>query len=308
MKELRRPSRPSRRLETSAQELGATVRGAQNRGLWNCAAISRKPASELERMREGLSAERARRASIEQILSERAYTADAVQKLFNVAREHGTRIQCEAGFHAVGLLADYAEVQEKYEGAIEQFLRDELEYVVVESFDHARAGISLLRDEMGGRATFFVDSLSKLNICVAGSRCFTADACGSSWTTRPPGRLPRTTGVRREAFSHQAAYRLRRRNRSSGRAHGERKSAQLFSHSRWHVLSRPHGFRRTRRRSRTAGAEARVAPARNGSAAAGAGGKRATSGNDAAEKKRLRKARSKLHPLSRAKWKRKNLW
>ena len=64
----------------------------------------------------------------------------------------------------MGLLADYAEVQEQYEGAIEQFLRDELEYVVVESFDQARAGVALLRDEMGGRATFFVDSLSKLNI------------------------------------------------------------------------------------------------------------------------------------------------
>ena len=62
------------------------------------------------------------------------------------------------------MLADYAEVQEKYEGAIEQFLREELEYVVVESFDHARAGVALLRDEMGGRATFFVDSLSKLNL------------------------------------------------------------------------------------------------------------------------------------------------
>ena len=68
------------------------------------------------------------------------------------------------GFRAVGLLADYAEVEEKFESAIEQFLRDELEYVVVETFDSARAGVSLLRDEMGGRATFFVDSLSSLNI------------------------------------------------------------------------------------------------------------------------------------------------
>src|SRR5581483_10452827 len=57
-----------------------------------------------------------------------------------------------------------AEVQETYETAIEQFLKEELEYVVVESFEHARAGVSLLRDEMGGRATFFVDSLNKLNL------------------------------------------------------------------------------------------------------------------------------------------------
>jgi chromosome segregation protein len=66
------------------------------------------------------------------------------------------------GFRAVGVLADYAEVEEQYEGAIEQFLRDELEYVVVETFDHARAGVSLLREEMGGRATFFVDSLRQM--------------------------------------------------------------------------------------------------------------------------------------------------
>ncbi|MGB0034487.1 MAG: AAA family ATPase, partial [Candidatus Acidiferrales bacterium] len=144
--------------EKRAQGLGATVRGAQTH-LVELRRTQQETAQQLERTREGLSAERARHASIEQILSERAYTADAVQKLFNVNGEGESR-----GFRAVGLLADYAEVEEKYEGAIEQFLREELEYVVVESFDHARAGIALLRDEMGGRATFFVDSLRNLKI------------------------------------------------------------------------------------------------------------------------------------------------
>ena len=32
--------------------------------------------------------------------------------------------------------------EEQHEAAIEQYLRDELEYVVVETFDHARAGVS----------------------------------------------------------------------------------------------------------------------------------------------------------------------
>jgi chromosome segregation protein len=144
--------------ERRAEELGAAARDAQAR-LVAFRGAQQETAHQLKQTREDLSAERARHSSVEQILSERAYTADAVQKLFN---EHGGT---EArGFHAVGLLADYAEVQEQYEGAIEQFLRDELEYVVVESFDQARAGVALLRDEMGGRATFFVDSLSKLNI------------------------------------------------------------------------------------------------------------------------------------------------
>ena len=144
--------------ERRAQELGTAARGAQAR-LIALRGAQQETAQHLKQTREALSAERARHSSVEQILSDRAYTADAVQKLFNANGEAETR-----GFRAVGLLADYAEVQEQYEGAIEQFLRDELEYVVVESFDQARAGVALLRDEMGGRATFFVDSLSKLNI------------------------------------------------------------------------------------------------------------------------------------------------
>ncbi|MGH9756859.1 MAG: hypothetical protein ACRD4M_03920, partial [Candidatus Acidiferrales bacterium] len=99
-------------------------------------------------------------------MSDRAYTADAVQKLFSAsanAEEHAS----QTGFRAVGLLADYAEVREDYETAIEQFLREELEYVVVETFDHARSGISMLREEVGGRAAFFVDSLSHLNLPAA---------------------------------------------------------------------------------------------------------------------------------------------
>jgi chromosome segregation protein len=111
--------------------------------------------------RDAASTVRARRATLEQVLNDRAYTADAVKKLF-AAHAEGTGRPGHRDFHAVGLLADYAEVAESHEAAIENFLRDELEYVVVETFDHARTGISMLREELGGRATFFVDSLNKL--------------------------------------------------------------------------------------------------------------------------------------------------
>ncbi|HXX20929.1 MAG TPA: chromosome segregation protein SMC, partial [Candidatus Acidoferrum sp.] len=144
--------------ELRAQELSTAVREAQSR-LASLRQAQQETGQQLERARQELSAERARHASIEQILRERAYTADAVQKLFNASSDGHS-----SGFRAVGLLADYAEVQEQYEGAIEQFLRDELEYVVVESFDQARAGVALLRNEMGGRATFFVDSIGNLDI------------------------------------------------------------------------------------------------------------------------------------------------
>ena len=145
-----------------AQQIGAAVREAQAH-LVGQRQSQQETSQQLERIRQDFSAERARHASIEQILRERAYTADAVQKLFN-ASDAIASDSSKSGFRAVGLLADYAEVQEEYEGAIEQFLREELEYVVVESFDHARAGVALLRDEMGGRATFFVDSIRNLDI------------------------------------------------------------------------------------------------------------------------------------------------
>jgi chromosome segregation protein len=114
---------------------------------------------EADALRDSVVAVRARHATLTQVLNDRSYTADAVQKLF-AANERGAG----QDFHAVGVLADYAEVEEQHEAAVEQYLRDELEYVVVETFDHARAGVSLLRDEVGGRATFFVDSLRNLKL------------------------------------------------------------------------------------------------------------------------------------------------
>ncbi len=116
-------------------------------------------AKEAEVLRDSLSGSKARHSTLTQVLNDRSYTADAVQKLF-AANERGSGHD----FHAVGVLADYAEVEQQHEAAVEQYLRDELEYVVVETFDHARAGVSLLRDEVGGRATFFVDSLRNLRL------------------------------------------------------------------------------------------------------------------------------------------------
>jgi chromosome segregation protein len=138
-------------LKQSAAELQSKITGLreQRDGL----------TKEADALRDVLAGVRARHSTLTQILNDRSYTAEAVQKLF-AANERGGGKQ----FRAVGVLADYAEVEEKHEAAIEQFLRDELEYVVVETFDHARAGVSMLRDEVGGRATFFVDSLHKLRL------------------------------------------------------------------------------------------------------------------------------------------------
>jgi len=138
-------------LKQQAAELQAKIVGLR--------AEREASAKHAEALRDSLASVRARHATLTQILNDRSYTADAVQKLF-AANERGGGQE----FRAVGVLADYAEVPEQHEGAIEQYLRDELEYVVVETFDHARAGVSLLRDEVGGRATFFVDSTKSLKV------------------------------------------------------------------------------------------------------------------------------------------------
>jgi chromosome segregation protein len=142
-----------------SRSLEEIVREAQGR-ITELRRAQHATTARTESARDALAGGRARRSSIEQILNDRSYTADAVQKLF--ASKQGS--DDAEGFRAVGVLADYAEVEQQYENAVEQFLRDELEYVVVETFDVARAGIALLREEVGGRATFFVDSLRKLNL------------------------------------------------------------------------------------------------------------------------------------------------
>jgi chromosome segregation protein len=146
-------------VQERTQRLEELVRNAQAR-IADLRHQQHEATAQAGASRDALAGGRARRASLEQILDERSYTADAVQKLF-ASSQGGDE---SAGFRAVGVLADYAEVGQEYENAIEQFLREELEYVVVETFDVARAGIAMLRDEVGGRATFFVDSLRKLNL------------------------------------------------------------------------------------------------------------------------------------------------
>jgi chromosome segregation protein len=110
---------------------------------------------ELTRAREELAAAEERRHTLTRVLEERVYAASTVQKLLSLDGQ-GSR----SGFRPRGLLADFAEVDPGYENAVEQFLHEELHYVVVENFESARAGLTLVCDAVGGRATFFMDSIS----------------------------------------------------------------------------------------------------------------------------------------------------
>ncbi len=106
----------------------------------------------LEEVRASLSRHKARKDSLEEILSHRAYTTESVKRLFT-AIEHG---QVE-GFKPSGVLADFVEVADPaWEKACEAFLHEELEYVVVHGWAEADRGVELMRSESDGRATFLV--------------------------------------------------------------------------------------------------------------------------------------------------------
>ena len=67
-------------------------------------------------------------------------------------------------FKAVGVLADFVEFDSRYSELLQTFLKEELEYVVVDTLDSARDGLSLLRDNMAGHATFLIDSFGQVPI------------------------------------------------------------------------------------------------------------------------------------------------
>ena len=97
---------------------------------------------------------KARRESLQDVLAHRAYTKDAVKDLFDALERNP-----HENFRPLGILADLLDVADGYEKITEQFLRDELEYVVVGSWDEADEGLKLVRAESEGGISFFVDAL-----------------------------------------------------------------------------------------------------------------------------------------------------
>ena len=105
----------------------------------------------LDQLRTEASRLKARKDSLEEILSHRAYTTESVKQLFTaIERGHAQ------DFQPAGVLADFIEVETAYEKAIEEFLHEELEYVVVHNWSEAERGIDIMRADFDGRATFLV--------------------------------------------------------------------------------------------------------------------------------------------------------
>ena len=97
-----------------------------------------------EQQLAGLSA---RLRSLEELDAHRAGFGDAARLVLSSGA---------AGIRARGALADFLEVESRYERAVEACLGDLLQYVVVDSLEQVTAGLRLVRDEDAGRCGFIV--------------------------------------------------------------------------------------------------------------------------------------------------------
>src|SRR5580700_698681 len=74
-----------------------------------------------------------KKGSLEAVIAEHGYSTESVRRLFQSGAMQG-------GNTPAGVLADFLEVEPRYERVVEDFLRDELNFVVVKSWDAADEG------------------------------------------------------------------------------------------------------------------------------------------------------------------------
>ena len=92
----------------------------------------------------------ARLHSLEEIDTHRGGFADAARMVL---------VNANGKVGQMGALADFIEVEPRYERAVEACLGDLLQHVLVERLEHVSAGLKLIRQEDAGRCGFVVGSL-----------------------------------------------------------------------------------------------------------------------------------------------------
>jgi chromosome segregation protein len=170
-------------LEREAQRLDAEIGQARNEqenlGVENAQVRQRfesatealkRLESEIASLREELQTRRAEenteRTRANQLRGEQASAAGRRDALGSLIRNHGYSTDTVRrllkpgalgqGMAPVGTLADFIEVSGAHEGVVDEFLREELNYVVVESWGAAEEGVRVLKSGVDGRATFLI--------------------------------------------------------------------------------------------------------------------------------------------------------
>ncbi len=131
-------------LQSAEAELAALRKELEERRLQESAA--RRQADQLRAEQATLQG---RRNSLDALIREHSYSSDTVRRLLRTDRMEG-------GKAPVGVLADFLEVSGQYENVVDEFLREELNYIVVKSWNDAQAGMHVLKTDVDGRATFLV--------------------------------------------------------------------------------------------------------------------------------------------------------
>jgi chromosome segregation protein len=96
-----------------------------------------------------------RRSSLEGLIRDHSYSTDTVKSLFRATSRRAQQTGQQAT--TLGTLADFLEVEDQYGQIVDEFLRDELNYIVVRDWNAADDGIRLLKSDVAGRATFLVE-------------------------------------------------------------------------------------------------------------------------------------------------------
>jgi chromosome segregation protein len=90
-----------------------------------------------------------RKESLESLIRDHSYSTETVRRLLKPGA-------LQNGSTPVGTLADFIEVSGEHEGVVDEFLREELNYVVVKSWHAAEEGVRVLKSSVDGRATFLI--------------------------------------------------------------------------------------------------------------------------------------------------------
>ena len=104
-------------------------------------------AREVRTREQELAAVEARLASLQELATSRADFGDAARMVL---------VQANGHVGQQGAVADYVDVDRRYERAVEACLGELLEHVIVERHDQAAAGLSLVRQHDAGRCGFVV--------------------------------------------------------------------------------------------------------------------------------------------------------
>ncbi|MEP7271498.1 MAG: AAA family ATPase, partial [Acidobacteriota bacterium] len=139
----RRQRDTTSQLETTEAQL-VTNREERTRQGQSLATLQREAAATEHRLR-----------SLAELDERHAYFSEAVQRLLRVGEGEGDA-ESSRPFRTLGTLADHVYAEVENESMIEAALRDELQFVIVPTFEDAFSAIDFLKTEGAGRATFVV--------------------------------------------------------------------------------------------------------------------------------------------------------